>query len=249
MRFLPYIFRGMLLIGTPVFAQLAQPVVAAKVAAGDAWLGLDVSKPDDTTAIHLPALPPGIGFVVAAIDKDGPADKAGIREHDLLWKMDEQMLVNEGQLATLLRIARPGDEVILSVFREGQSLDLKVLLGEGKGDGGAVVQRMLNDSVLRRDDGPLRIVNVEKKMAAFANEHGRAEVSRVTDGDAVKIVDTKGEVIFEGVVRGEPELSAVPDGWRRQVCALRRGLDHAMNATAAPLRQPRPRIVTPQENP
>lgn len=249
MKILLFILRGLLLVGAPMLAQQAQPVVAAKVAVGEAWLGLGVSKPDDTTATHLPALPPGIGFVVSTIHKDGPADEAGVREHDLLWKMNEQMLVNEGQLATLLRIARPGDEVMLSVFREGQSLDLKVRLGEGKGDGAAVMQRMLNDSVLRRDDGPLRIVNVEKKMAAYSNEEGRAEVSRVSDGDAVKIVDANGVVIFAGVVRGKPELSAVPDGWRRQVCALRRGLDHAINAKAAPLRQPRPRIVIPADVP
>jgi hypothetical protein len=230
-----------------VSAQQTQPVVAVKEAVGEAWLGLEVSKPDDTTATHLPALPPGIGFVVATVDKDGPADKAGIREHDLLWKMNEQMLVNEGQLATLLRIARPGDEAVLSVFRGGEALELKVRLGEGKDDGGAVIQRMLNDSVLRREDGPLRIVNVERKMAAYSNAQGRAEVSRVGDGDAVRIVNAEGEVIFEGVVSGRPELSAVPDAWRRQVCALRRGLDHALNAKAAPLRQPRPRIVIPQD--
>jgi len=61
----------------------------------------------------------------------------------------------------------------------------------------------------------------------------------------VRIVDTEGEIIFEAVVNGRPELSMVPEAWRRQVCALRRGLDHALSAKAAPARQPRPRIVPP----
>lgn len=234
-----------LVLGGLSFGQDVTPAVAAKEPVGVAWLGLGVSKPDETTTTHLPALPPGIGFVVIALDQGGPAEMAGVKQLDLLWKMNEQMLVNEGQLATLLRLADPGEEVTVSVFREGKQLDLKVKLGETKGDNGDLIRNMLNDSVMRRDDGALRIVNVEKKTAAISNEMGSAQVSRAEDGDSVSILDPEGEVIFEGVVSGRPEYSAVPKEWRRQVCAMRRGLDHALSATAAPTRQPRPRIVPP----
>ncbi len=254
MRAILHIFLALVLAGSS-FAQDRKPVVvakepaseavAAKEPASEAWLGLGVSKPDETTTFQLPALPPGIGFVVTTVDTDEPARLAGIEVHDLLWKMNEQMLVNEGQLATLLRLANPGDEVTVSVFRKGQPVDLKVVLGESKGDNGDVIRRMLNDSVMRRDDGALRIVNVERKTAAISNEMGSAEVSRVDTGDSVRIIDPEGEVIFEGVVSGRPELSAVPPGWRKQVCAMRRGLDHALSVKAAPMRQPRPRIVPP----
>ena len=76
-------------------------------------------------------------------------------------------------------------------------------------------------------------------------ERLQPELTRVSEGDAVRIVDREGKVIFEAVVRGRPELSSVPDDWRRQVCAMRRGLDHALSAQPSPLRQPRPRIVPP----
>lgn len=237
---------GMALFWPLGFSQQVENVSVPKLPAmGEARLGLTVAKPDDNTATQLPSLPPGIGFVVSELESDGPAEQAGVRVSDLLWKMNEQMLVNEGQLATLLRLSRPGDTVTLSVFREGKSLDLKVKLGEGKDGGASAIGKMLNDSVMRKEDGTLRIVNIEQKKAAFSNEKGTAEVYRVEDGDAVRIVDPEGKVIFEGVVKGRPELSMVPDGWRRQVCALRRGLDHALSATAAPTRQPRPRIVPP----
>lgn len=58
------------------------------------------------------------------------------------------MLVNEGQLATLLRLAAPGD---------------KVTLGEGKGGEGEEIRRMLMDSVIRPDDGAMRIMDLEEK--------------------------------------------------------------------------------------
>lgn len=244
MRAIFHVFLCLALTGLSP-AQESTPVIVAKKPLGDAWLGLGVSKPDETTATQLPSLPPGIGFVVTSLTEDGPAIRAGIRKHDLLWKMNEQMLVNEGQLATLLRLADPGEKVTVSVFRNGEPLDLKVTLGEATGDNGDLIRRMLNDSVMRGDDGALRIVNVEKKTAAISNEKGSAEVSRVDKGDAVRILDPQGKVIFEGVVSGRPELSIVPKEWRKQVCAMRRGLDHALSAKAAPMRQPRPRIVPP----
>ena len=238
-----------LICGAVGSAQDAAPVVVAKQPVGEAWLGLSVSKPDDVTTTQLPALPPGIGFVVKEIAAGGPAEQAGVHRHDLLWKMGEQMLVNEGQLATLLRLAAPGDKVTLSVFREGKSLDLKVTLGEGKGGEDKEIRRMLEDSVIRPDDGAIRIMDLEERKAVVTDSRGSAEVIRRDDGDFVRIVDTNGKVQYAGIAGDRPELSTIPEGWRKQVCAMRRGLDHALSATPAPMRQPRPRIVMPTAEP
>ncbi len=242
MRGILQIVCGMVVSASIAFSQEAD---TPKAPGGEARIGLSVAKPDDTTAGQLPELPPGIGFVVTKVEEGGPAAEAGLRVLDLFWKMDGQMLVNEGQLATLLRLSKPGQKVTASVFREGENLDLELTLGVGKEEDDEVIRRMLNDSVMRERDGGLRIVNIERKTATITTEKGSAEVIRIPEGDSVRIMDNGGKTIFEGVVRGRPELSAVPSGWRRQVCALRRGLDHALSAKAAPMRQPRPRIVPP----
>lgn len=242
---LTFYFAALVCAGSMVSAQEAEKPAPVKHAISEAWLGVGVAKPDETTATHVPELPPGIGFVVIFLAKDGPAETAGIEKFDLLWKMNEQMLVNEGQLATLLRLANPDDEVTISLFRKGKPIDLKVKLGENQGGSEEMIRKMLNDSVIRRGDGALRMVNVEKKTATITNAKGSAEVSRVEDGDAVRILDPNGKTIFEATLRGEPALSAVPKDWRRQVCAMRRGLDSALSTKAAPQRQPRPRIVPP----
>jgi hypothetical protein len=245
MRAYVHLLSFALICGAVGSAQETAPVAVAKKPVAEAWLGLSVSKPDDVTTTQLPALPPGIGFVVREIAAGGPAEKAGISRHDLLWKMGEQMLVNEGQLATLLRLAAPGDKVTVSVFREGESLDLEVTLGEAKSGDGEEIRRMLADSVIRPDDGAMRIMDLEEKKAVVTDSRGSAEVTRLGHGDSVRIVDTKGKVLFEGIAGDRPELSTIPEGWRKQVCAMRRGLDHALSATPAPMRQPRPRIVMP----
>lgn len=219
--------------------------VSEEGALGGAWLGLSLSKPDDAMANQLPVLPPGIGFVVTEVTEGGPAERAGLKRHDLLWKMNEQMLVNEGQLATLLRLANPGERAVVSVFRDGKSRDMEVKLGGGKRDSGECARKMLVDTVMREGDGAVRMVSVGEKLAKVANEDGRAEVSRSAEGDGVKIFNPEGEVIFEGVLRGLADESAVPDEWRKPVGAMRRTLDHALSVKEAPGRLPRPRIVPP----
>lgn len=227
--------------------ELAPDQAAVDDVAGDARLGLSVAKPDQTTTTHLPNLPPGIGFVVKTVEKGGPADDAGIREFDLVWKMNEQMLVNEGQLATLLRLSSPGDLIDLSIFRAGEPLDLKLKLGKSaEQSGDALVRKMLNDTVMREQDGAVRIVRLEDKKAVFLGENGSAEVYQTSKGDAVRIKDPDGKLIFEATLQGDPDESMVPDEWKRQVCAMRRSLSHALSVHEAPVRRvPRPRIVPP----
>lgn len=226
-------------------AQDAEVVVAAKEPMDEAWLGIGLTKPDEAMANQLPVLPPGIGFLVTDLTEGGPSDKAGVKKHDLLWKLNEQMLVNEGQLATLLRLSSPGERATISVFRDGISTDIEVTLGNGEVNGKKCTRQRLSDTVIRQNDGAVKIVSVGTKKAVVKNEHGSAEVSRVEDGDAVKILDAEGEIIFEGVLRGRPDHSAVPGKWKKPVCAMRRTLDHALSVKAAPERQPRPRIVPP----
>ena len=211
-----------------------------------AWLGLELSKPDDAMANQLPVLPPGIGFMVMKLIEGGPAQEAGLKKHDLVWKMNDQMLVNEGQLATLLRLSSPGEEVKISAFRNGKSIEIQMILGSDSSDASKSQERHLMETVLRKQDGAVRTVSLGDKKAVVSNKHGSAEVMRLEDGDAVQILNKKGEIIFEGTLRGSSSKSAVPKEWKRPICAMRRSLDLALNAKEAPKNQPRPRIVVPE---
>jgi len=240
-----------LLITVCTGQEVSPEEVEVKNVVGEARLGLSVSKPDEVAITHLPNLPTGIGFIVKGVEKEGAADKAGIRKFDLLWKMNEQLLVNEGQLATLLRLSSPGEVINLSVFRAGKLLELKLTLGSGQAANSAEIRNMLYDSVMRPEDGAVRIVKIEQKKAVFSDKNGTAEIYRSETGDVLRITSPEGEPIFDGTLQGRPEQSAVPAEWKEQVCALRRSLNHALSATEAPAKRlPRPRIVPPpRENP
>ena len=211
-----------------------------------AWLGLEVSKPDETITAHLPSLPPGMGFVIRSIDKDGPAAAAGLRELDILWRIGDQMLVNEGQLAALLRLSKPGDEITLSGFRSGKPLDVTLKLGEVPASKNTFPGDLLDAAILPGEcGGPMRVVNVAEKTASYSNSDGRAEVRREGAIYHVKIQGPDEETINESELPPDGNLAQIPQQWQRRVSALRRGLDHALEGRMMPTRQPRPRVVPP----
>ena len=213
-----------------------------------AWLGLNVSKPDESITAHLPALPAGIGFVISTVEKGGPADTAGLKEFDVLWKLGDQMLVNESQLATLLRLSKPGDEVQLTGFRAGKPLEVRLTLGEAPERRHQVPGDLLDAAILPGEcRGPMRVVNISEKTATYSTEDGKLEVRREGEGYQVKILDPKNKVIFDGPIPADGSLDSIPDGWKRRVHALRRGLDHSLEHGGQPARQPRPRVVPPGE--
>ena len=238
--------------GQPAEPRVPQPRQNPEVTrAPQAWLGLRVAKPDESITAHLPSLPPGIGFVVKSIDQGGPAQAAGLAEFDLLWKIGDQMLVNEAQLATLLRLSKPGEEIVLAGFRGGKPLEVKLKLGESpvlqKPFSGQMVESAVMPGACL---GPMRLVNVAEKTASFSNDEGRAVVQRDEEIYKVRILGTKDELIFESdIIKGD-SLDKVPNDWRRRVQILCRTLDQALDGGMLPQRQPRPRVVPPPaENP
>ncbi|MBC8127453.1 MAG: PDZ domain-containing protein [Gloeobacteraceae cyanobacterium ES-bin-144] len=211
-----------------------------------AWLGLKVTKPEESITAHLPGLPQGFGFMIYSIDKGGPAEAAGLQEFDVIWKLGDQMLTNESQLAALLRLSKPGDEIVLSGFRAGKAMDVKLKLGESPEPQRPFPHDLVDSTLLPGDArGPMRVINVADKLASYTTDAGRLEVWKVVDACKVKIMGPKDEVIYEGELPADGSLDAIPADWRNRVLALRRGLDHALDGRGMPTRQPRPRVIPP----
>jgi len=65
-----------------------------------------------------------------AVVKDSPADKAGIKEGDVILKINGDKINQDKPLIGLLGKYQPGDEVTLRVLRDGKEMDVKVKLGD-----------------------------------------------------------------------------------------------------------------------
>lgn len=212
-----------------------------------AWLGVDLTKPDAGITAQIPALPPGVGFVIRSVEKDGPGQTAGLAEFDVIWKFNDQLLINESQLAALLRLSKPGEEINLSGFRAGKSIELKLTLGETPLNLRPFPSDLVEDSVFPGTlcGGPMREVIIGKKTATYTIDEGRVEVSKPGETYLVKITKPEGEILFEGELKSDEDYEKIPHDWRRRVHALRRGLDLALAGSTMAARQPRPRVVPP----
>ena len=93
------------------------------------FLGVAPSSLDEALAAQL-NLPGGVGLLVHAVQPGSPAEKAGLKQHDVLHYFNDQLLVNEDQLQTLVRQAGAGTEVTLKVLRKGAPETIAVKLGE-----------------------------------------------------------------------------------------------------------------------
>jgi hypothetical protein len=229
-------------VGNPVAKPLFAPTSAPR-----AWLGLQVAKPDANLTSQLPALPKGIGFVVMSIDEGGPAQAAGLLQSDVLWKMGDQMLVNEGQLSTLLRLKEPGQEVMLSAFRGGKPLEVKLKLGEIPALKKTNADELIEASTLPDVyAGPMRVVNLVEKSVSYSADDERAEVRREGQEYLVKIEGREGKTLFDGkLIRGDTRLDGIPENWHQRIQVLCRTLDRAIDGGINLQRQPRPRVVPP----
>jgi hypothetical protein len=103
----------------------AVPVKKVKAA----YLGV-VAEPADPALRAQLKLPEGVGLVVRMVAEDSPAAKAGVKVHDVLHKLGDQLLVNEQQFVVLVRLQKPGDEVTLTAIREGETKKISAKLAE-----------------------------------------------------------------------------------------------------------------------
>ena len=92
------------------------------------FLGIATSPAGATLAEQLD-LPKDAGLIVATIMPDSPA-AAVLKRHDVLVKLDDQLLIEQRQLSVLIRNHKEGDEVTLTYIRGGKESTAKVKLAK-----------------------------------------------------------------------------------------------------------------------
>jgi len=95
------------------------------------YLGIGIEPLHAAMLRHLPQLVrDGRGIMVTEVHHDSPADKAGIKAHDIITSYDDQRLYSPEQLAKLIRNDKAGREIKLGVIHDGKAEDVSVTLGD-----------------------------------------------------------------------------------------------------------------------
>lgn len=71
-------------------------------------------------------------FGEPAVLKESAADRAGLKEYDIILEIDGKKITEENPLADILAEYKIGDEIPLKVLREGKEITIKVKLEEKK---------------------------------------------------------------------------------------------------------------------
>ena len=94
------------------------------------YLGISTRQLTPDVAAHVGEAPEGVGLIVTYLDEEGPAAKAGVKEHDVLVKIDDQWVINPQQLTVLIRMHKAGEEATLTILRKGEEQEVEVELVE-----------------------------------------------------------------------------------------------------------------------
>jgi serine protease Do len=96
---------------------------------GTSYLGVDIA---DVSAERLGALKlkEEHGAEITMVDKDAPAGKAELHEHDVIVSLNGSAIESAAQLRRMIKETPPGRVVILGISRDGQPLTIKVQLAD-----------------------------------------------------------------------------------------------------------------------
>ena len=92
------------------------------------WLGLGTQDLTAAIAEGL-GLPVHEGAVVVNVDEGTPAARAGLRPDDVIVALDGKPVASAGALTRRVGVMHPGEQVTLTIYRDGQKQERKVTLG------------------------------------------------------------------------------------------------------------------------
>ncbi len=108
--------------------QLSRPYIGVRYVAIDRQVQDDKNLPIDHGAL-ISKSQSATGQTLEAVIPGGPAEKAGIKEGDIITKIEDQAIDSEHPLDLVLSGFAPGQTVNLEILRGSQTMTLAVTLG------------------------------------------------------------------------------------------------------------------------
>lgn len=225
---------------SPARSHLLPVSEIARPPASSAGLGISLSRATVVLRQQL-ALKRGAGLVVDQVVTGSPAEAAGFLQHDVLVRLDDQLLVLPQQFDALLEAAEPDGLLECTVLRGGR--EVAIPLGHKPDPPVQPFTRQSSRRQLRATDSALAIVRPATPVAAAPAAGTDGRLRRLADetlvrqdadyeirlsrGDKTRLVvsNPAGGVVFEGPI-DDPEIrSRVPEVVRGRVAEMEQLLE------------------------
>jgi serine protease Do len=175
----------------------AIPVNLAKSVANDliangkvsrGYIGVSISEVDAATAKAIGLGEPK-GVLIQDLVKDGAAQKAGVKEGDVILKVDDKDVNQPNELQSYVAAKRAGTSVRLSLFRDGKEIEKYVTLkARDKDLDGNTVD--VDNKIDSKDEKDLKEVTFEDIGMTVRNTE-KSELKNYKVDNGVLITDVK----------------------------------------------------------
>ena len=158
------------------------------------------------------------GALVASVEKGGPAEKAGLREGDVILQFDGQVIESAGQLPSAVAATDPGKAVALQIWREQATREVKVKLGQTTDDN--AVAANFDGTNAGRLGVMVRPLSAEEKQQADLSD---GLVVENVDGAAAEAGVRPGDIVLSAngsPVKSVEQLRSVVSGSKSHVALL-----------------------------
>ena len=118
--------------GFAVPMDLARRVMEDLIEYGESrrgYLGVSMNDVDRVDAEYY-ELPNVSGALVETVEPDTPADGAGLQQEDVIVSVDGEPVEGSGDLQLRIGMKRPGEEVVVGFYRDGELQEITVELGQ-----------------------------------------------------------------------------------------------------------------------
>ncbi|MGD0128938.1 MAG: DegQ family serine endoprotease [Terriglobia bacterium] len=102
-------------------------IKTGKVSRG--YLGVSIGNLTDALSKQF-KVPDTSGALIDDVNRGGPADKAGLKNGDVIRKLNGQSIESRDQLTAMVTDINPGTVVKLDILRDGQPMTVNVTLGD-----------------------------------------------------------------------------------------------------------------------
>ena len=135
------------------------------------------------------------GALVSNVERGGAADKAGLKSGDVIRKLNGQPIIASGDLPAMMSTSKPGDRVVLDVWRDGKIVQVPAKLGNA------------SDKVAEAEPEAVEVADGGSKLGLALRPLEPIEKRQSGIASGLVIEDAGGAALNAGVQPGDVLLS------------------------------------------